>query len=147
MNRYELEQRLLAEGCVAHSFAIGRLGDDAFCLVQVEQQWQVVYAERGFVREVLFCSDEEAEACDFLYRQVLSFSHSHLVGFFSDRADLEAMQAWLEGLALPYRHDQIVYTATEYRYRLFVVDRDLFQVRDRFPNLPLNRYPPVGCDG
>lgn len=76
-NLRNLEQRLLAEGYTTHHFLLNSLGDDVFCLIQTPDAWQVVYAERGFVREVLWRSPDEASACVFMFQQVMRIQLSH----------------------------------------------------------------------
>ena len=69
-NLRELEQQLSAEGYTAQQFLINALGDDVFCLIQEQDEWQVVYAERGFVQEVLWRSLDQSSACEFMGQQV-----------------------------------------------------------------------------
>jgi hypothetical protein len=69
-NLRDLEQQLSAEGYTAQHFLINALGDDVFCLIQEQDEWQVVYAERGFVREVLWRSPDQFSACAFMGQQV-----------------------------------------------------------------------------
>ncbi len=66
----DLEQQLSAEGYTPQHFLIQSLGDDVFCLIQAQDEWQVVYAERGFVREILWRSPDLSAACAFMGQQV-----------------------------------------------------------------------------
>jgi hypothetical protein len=71
MNSLELQRQLFAEGYSPQQFLVGALGDDVFCLIQDKNEWQVVYAERGFVREVLFQTIDETEACEFMFQYMM----------------------------------------------------------------------------
>lgn len=134
MNRQQLEQTLKSEGC---HFAIGHLGDDLYCLIQTDGIWQVVYAERGCIQEILFQSADEAAACEFMAQQVTQLQHLHLVGYFTTPAEAIALSATLTQLGLPHHTDQIPYRNAEPRFRVFVYDKAIFTAQQHFGELPL----------
>jgi hypothetical protein len=139
MNTTELEQRLLDEGCNPSSFAIGRRGgaSDAFCLMFDDTSWQVFYTERGIDQKPIFTNNDEAEACAFFLQHITSFRHPHLVGFFRSRPAADAMMTALKREGLDAWQDGILYRPDDWRYRVFVEGKAIFQVRRLFASLPL----------
>ncbi|MDD5262970.1 MAG: hypothetical protein PHD76_14090 [Methylacidiphilales bacterium] len=137
----ELESKLLAEGCNKHRFAIGARGmaDDAFCLVQKNGKWEVFYTERGCDSSPIFSAESETEACAFFYRHILSLEHWHIVGSFLDEADAVKLEARVRELgAVPIRNDVKCFTGKrDDRYRVFVVGKDIFPVRNGILGVPL----------
>lgn len=142
MNTTLLEERLRAEGC--HQFLINNLGDDVFCLIQAGNTWQVVYAERGFVRKVLFESASEAEACEAMFAQIMRIRHDHMVGFFQTQAAAEALSAVLAELGIAH-HTNVLPSSLHgaARFRVFVYGKSIFAVQQRFRTLPLTNWPPT----
>lgn len=57
LNAELLDLKLWGEGC--SQYQIRQTGDDEFCLIQSGSLWQVVYAAKGSVQEVLFESPSE----------------------------------------------------------------------------------------
>ncbi|WP_338874936.1 hypothetical protein WBJ53_04880 [Spirosoma sp. SC4-14] len=49
----------------------GGLPNDAYCLQQTSQGWEVYYSERGIKSGLVFFPDEET-ACSYLYSLILS---------------------------------------------------------------------------
>lgn len=140
MNIVELEQRLLDEGCNPDSFAIGQRGgaSDAFCLVHDGSAWTVFYTERGIDHSPFFTSPDEAEACAFFFKHMMSFRYSHLVGFFREPVRAEAMLTTLKAAGLNAWRDAIPYRDGEWWQRVFVMGKDIFTARRLFPDLPLH---------
>lgn len=139
LNAKTLQAHLLAQG--AGGYQINRLGDDEFCLIREGGVWKVVYAERGFVQEVLFESLLEAEACAFLFDYVTRFRHSHSVGKFTDQADAQAFAAQLTQLGIKHEMGHIRWSGDDWRYRVAVYGPDVFKVRRLYGKLPLERIP------
>ena len=134
-----LRTKLLSQAC--NGFQVNRLGDDEFCLIQENGLWQVVYTERGAVQEVLFESESEAAACDFLYSHVTRFRHNHLAGWFWDLAEAQTLSAQLTQLGIKNDVDGIPWSKDRQRYRVMVYDKDVFKVRRQYGKLPLERVP------
>ncbi|MDX2007956.1 MAG: hypothetical protein SFU83_22165 [Meiothermus sp.] len=139
LNAKSLKAHLLAQG--ADGYQINRLGDDEFCLIQEGGVWKVVYAERGFVQEVLFESGLEAEACAFLFDYVTRFRHSHSVGKFIDQAEAQTFGAQLTQLGIKHEMGRIRWSGDDWRYRVAVYGPDVFKVRRQYGKLPLERVP------
>ncbi len=139
MDIRSLRYKFWVEGCGA--YLIHRLGDDEFCLIQENDRWQVVYTERGSIQDVLFESDYEEESCDFLYQYVSKFRHNHLVGFFKNRAEAEAMSQELTRLKLPHHTDVIPYDEKGPRFRVFVYGSDWFTARNYFGDNYFKEWP------
>lgn len=139
LNVRTLNAHLLAQG--AGGYQINRLGDDEFCLIYEGSVWQVVYAERGFAQEVLFESPSEAQACAFHFDHVTRFRHNHLVGKFTVEADAQAFGAQLTQQGIKHEISPIRWSGHDWRYRVVVYGQDVFKVRRRYGNLPLERIP------
>lgn len=134
-----LKARLLAEAC--EGYKIHALGDDVFCLIKDKGLWQVVYAERGSVQQVLFESTNETEACNFLYQKITGFRHDHVAGFFQSKAETEALSNQLSQLGIKNKVDSIHYRKDDWCYRVMVYGKDIFKVRRQYGQLPLERLP------
>jgi hypothetical protein len=139
LNAKLLAQKLQAEA--ARGFLIGALGDDEFCLMPANGGWQVVYAERGAVQDILFESPHESEACEFLYQKIMSFRHNHLVGFFATPDEAAAMGQALTHMGLQNHSDRIPYRQNEPRFRVFVYGKDIFTAKQRWRELPIAHWP------
>jgi hypothetical protein len=138
INTIRLAQQLQAQGY--WRFLMGKLGDDEFCLIQANGQWQVVYSERGFVREVLYTTTDEASACGFFYRQISSMRHDHLVGAFASQAEAVAMGAMLQQLGVKH-HLKINTTQSRTQHQVFVYDHNVFLVEHTFGQCLLHQMP------
>ncbi len=138
VNIRELEQQLLAEGCNPLSFAIGERGSasDAFCLMQDDCVWQVFYTERGIDQKPLFSTTDEAEACTFFFKHIMSFRHPHLAGFFRSKPAADGMMAALKREGIDAWQDGILYRPDDWRYRVFVEGKAIFHARRLFTGLP-----------
>ena len=141
MTLAELRPALLAEGCNENTFAIEARGaaSDAFCLVRQNGKWEVFYTERGCDSPPIYSGNSEQEACDFFYRHILSQPHWHIVGFFRNESEAEALQMRICALGVkPIRNDIPAFNGPhDPRYRVFVMGKDIFSVRHAIPNVPI----------
>lgn len=126
LNAELLDLKLWGEGC--RLYQICQMGDDEICLIQTDdtpqeslcERWQVVYTERGAVQQLLFEFTDEAEACEFMYREIKRIKHPHLVGLFPTDAEAEQFCQALTQLQIQCDRD------TKGRVRVY--DRDIFTV-------------------
>ncbi len=140
LNAELLDLKLWGKGCL--QYQIRQTGDDVICLIQTGAVWQVVYAERGSVQNVLFESADEAHACAAMVEQIKNIRHDHLVGFFADETAANALKQVLHHLKLLHHADQISYKANEVRFRVWVYGQDIFVVQRHFgEQLPLQQWP------
>ncbi|MBD2340249.1 SMI1/KNR4 family protein [Calothrix sp. FACHB-156] len=155
LNAELLDLKLWGEGC--RLYQIRQMGDDEICLIQtrdtpqeslsrrsdtlrvacfhgvVRDRWQVVYAERGAVQHLLFEFMDEAEACEFMYREIKRIKHPHLVGVFPTDAEAEQFCQALTQLQIQFSHDP--------KGRVRVYDQDIFTVERHFGcQLPLRKW-------
>jgi hypothetical protein len=132
MKASDLKERLIAEGCNENNFAVLSRGNDAFCLDKQGNQWIVFYSEKGCDSEPIFRSESEEEACKFFFNHVTNQQHWHIVGFFKDEDDARKLEAALLAIGVkPIRNDISAYaSADDPRYRVFVVGKDIFTVRE-----------------
>lgn len=139
VNRRQLTQELLAAGCNALNFSIGKPQHDALCLLGKPGHWRVVYVERGQESEPLFESANEAEAYAFFKGHLLNQRHWHLVGFFELESEALALQHHLQQSGIDcFRNDIPAYhDANDPRYRVFVSGQAIFAVRQLGLALPL----------
>jgi hypothetical protein len=133
-----LALRLEEEGCLASSYAIGERGgaSDAYCLTRRGALWHVYYTERGVDQAPLLSSTSEAEACAFLFRQIMSFRHDHCVGFFRSAGAAEALASMLGERGIACWRDQIPYGPRDPRHRVFVTGRAIFAARALLGEIP-----------
>ena len=139
MDSKELEQRLLEEGCSPHNFSIGYRGSDVFCLEKQGDMWRVFYTERGLDGDILYESGNEEEACEFFFDYITKkIRHDHLVGFFILERNAIALEEKLTQNGIASFGDQIPYGGwSDPRYRVFVVGKDVFNVRKVLGEVPL----------
>lgn len=138
MNAAELARRLEAEGANPANYDIGRRGYNGFCLLHEGGRWQVLFSERGQDQPPVFTSADEAAACEYYLKLILAQPQYHPVGFFRSAQMVQALQAQLEQQGLAVRTGQLLYTATEYRYQVWVMGKDVFAARRLLGNkLPL----------
>lgn len=138
MNTAELAHRLEAEGANSANYDIGRRGYNGFCLLHEGGRWQVLFSERGQDQPPIFTSAGEAAACEYYLHLILAQPQYHSVGFFRAEEAAQALRAHLEQQGLAVRTGSLLYTATEYRYQVWVMGRDIFAARRLLGNkLPL----------
>lgn len=97
------------------------------------------YTERGLVQDVLFRSESEDAACEFLWEKMQGIRHDHVVGFFASLAEAQACAKALTALGLANHFDHIPVTRPPL-FRVFVYGRDLSVVKAYFPDLPLRHW-------
>lgn len=129
MNTTELARRLEAEGANPDNYDIGWRGYNGFCLLHAGGQWQVLFSERGQDQPPIFTSADEAAACEYYLHLILAQPQYHPVGFFRAEKTAQALQAQLEQHGLAVRTGSLLYTATEYRYQVWVMGKDIFAAR------------------
>ena len=132
MKASELQEKLIAEGCNPANFSVLGRGDDAFCLDKKGSKWAVFYSERGCDSKPIFASDNEVEACEYFFNYVVKQQHWHIVGFFKKESEAIELEDKLVSIGIkPIRNDIPAYkTANDPRYRVFVVGKEIFKVRE-----------------
>ncbi len=129
MNTTELARCLEAEGANSANYDIGRRGYNGFCLLHEGGQWQVLFSERGQDQPPMFTSTDEAAACEYYLHLIMAQPQYHPVGFFRSEEAAQALRAQLEQQGLAVRTGSLLYTATEYRYQVWVMGKDIFPAR------------------
>jgi len=132
MKAIELQEKLISEGCNPNNFSVLGRGDDAYCLDMKDGKWAVFYSERGCDSEPIFTSISEDEACEYFFNYVVKQQHWHIVGFFEKESDAVELEERLVSSGInPIRNDIPAYnTANDPRYRVFVVGKDIFKIRE-----------------
>lgn len=132
MKASELKEKLIAAGCNPANFSVLGKGDDAFCLDKKRNEWAVFYTERGCDSKPIFTSDNEEEACEYFFNYVVKQQHWHIVGFFKKESEADELAGKLVSIGVnPIRNDIPAYkTTNDPRYRVFVVGKDIFKVRE-----------------
>jgi SMI1 / KNR4 family (SUKH-1) len=137
LNAELLDLKLWGEGC--RKYQIRSFGDDEICLIQTDDSWQVVYTERGAVQQLLFEFTDEAEACEFMYREIKRIKHPHCVGLFPTDAEADQFCQVLTQLQIQCERDVIPFEGWQARVRVF--DRDIYKVERHFGcQLPLQKW-------
>jgi hypothetical protein len=71
VNKVELQNRLISENIRSDVYSLkGGLPNEAFCLAEINGQWEVYYSERGNKTGLRTFTNEE-EACQYFYNQLL----------------------------------------------------------------------------
>ena len=129
MNTHQLSERLAAEGCNPHLYAIGTRGtaSDAFCLTHNGTEWQIYYTERGRDDAPIYVSKEEPLACEFFFKHIMAMRHDHCVGIFRSQEYANELTAKLKESDTQSWQDKIPYGgASDPRFRVFVVGKAIF---------------------
>ncbi|WP_041408778.1 hypothetical protein [Shewanella sp. MR-4] len=141
MNTSELEKILLEEGCNPNNFCIGSAGakSDIYCLSENHGKWTIYYTERGSNSKPIYESKNEAEACKFYYKEIMSIEHWHNVGFFESEESALNLQKELEAAGIKaIRNDMPPLKAGGQKIRrVFVVGKDIFKVKSMYASLPI----------
>lgn len=139
MNIQELEKRLEEEACSRAHYSIGVRDSDVFCLENQNGTWRMFYTERGLDQDAIFESQSEEEACDFFFKYMTTrIRHDHLAGYFISVEKAEALAATLKEHGIEsYRNDIPYHGWEDPRFRVFVIGKDIFKVRELFENLPV----------
>jgi hypothetical protein len=134
----ELEARLLEAGCNPINFSVRNRGSDVYCLEEQDGVWRVFYTERGQDEPPVFESTEEAEACDYYFHFITTrIRHYHLIGFLKSESGATVLEDELLSHGIRVHRDKIPYHGwADPRYRVFVIGRDIFKVREMFPEVP-----------
>jgi hypothetical protein len=75
LNKNELEQRLVNSNVPKDQYCLtGGLPNEAYCLNNEGDEWEVYYSERG-VKSQLKTFESEDDACDYFYRLLLEMQH------------------------------------------------------------------------
>ena len=149
MNIEELYERLLAEGC-GHFYIRSHLHKQAewaqYCGVHALRKrhgvWSVCYTERSDSSPPSFETTSESEACEYYYKLVTSYEHTHNVGVFEDKNLALALKDELEAIGISATHQDTV-PRQQGRPNLQVVSvvgTDIFKVRELHDELPLRDY-------
>ena len=138
MNIPELKEKLNSEGHEGH-YAIESNGDDVFCLYRKKGKWEVAYMERGMKAPPIFSTNNLAEACDFFYDYISGMDSWHCVCIYKKKRLFKALQKKLNGKGIKTIENNIPNFdfPGDVRYRLFVVNKDIFEVKKLFKSLPL----------
>jgi hypothetical protein len=143
MTTTELKAALIEEGCNEANFAIGNRGtaSDTFCLIHQNVRWEVFYTERGSDDPPLYAGTSEHDACVFFKHHILSQQHWHMVGFFCRESEALALEVRIRSLGVqPVRNDIPAFQQPgDARYRVFVMGKDIFPVRQAIPGVPIRR--------
>ena len=141
MNTSELEKKLLEKGCNPNNFCIGSAGvkSDVYCLSENYGKWSVYFTERGLNSEPIYESQNEAEACEFYYKEIMSIEHWHNVGFFECDEPAQKLQQELEAAGIKViRNDMPPLKAGGPKIRrVFVLGEDIFKVKGMYASLPI----------
>ena len=140
MKASELTELLIAEGCNQSNFSVLSRGDDAFCLDKKGNEWVIFYSERGCDSEPIFRSKSENNACEYFFNYVKKQDHWHIVGLFKKEEEAKELEGKINAIGIkPIRNDIPAYkTANDPRFRVFVVGKDIFKVRERLGSLQVN---------
>lgn len=141
MNTSELEKKLLEEGCNPDNFCIGSAGakSDVYCLSENHGKWAICYTVRGSISKPIYESRNEAEACEFYYKEIMNIEHWHNVGFFENNESALKLQQELEAVGIKaIRNDMPPLKAGGPKIRrVFVVGKDIFKVKGMYASLPI----------
>lgn len=71
MNKNELKQKLISSNIPKDTYSLeGGLPNEAYCINQNEDKWEVYYSERG-QKSGLKIFDSEEEACEYFYQALI----------------------------------------------------------------------------
>ena len=129
---------LNAEGHQGH-YAIEANGDDVYCLYKKKGKWEVAYMERGHRMDPIFSTDDLSDACEFFYNYISKMESWHCVGFFKAEKNFKDLESKLnsEGIKTIENNIPDFNFRGDIRYRLFVINEAIFEVKKLLKTLPL----------
>ena len=101
--------------------------------------WEIFYSERGSKEEPIFSSISETDACEFFYNHILSMEHLHIIGFFKEESSANELENKLSNIGVRIIRNDIpaFMDRNDPRFRLFVIGKDIFKVKEVIPVLPI----------
>lgn len=116
----------------------GTMKDDVHCLEFDNQNWTVYYTERGIKSKPIFSTKDKDIAIAYYTEFVSKIEHWHLIAFTRSIEILTDFKEKLEKLEIKIIQNDIPdFRLTGDRvYRLFVVNKDIFVVKEQIANLP-----------
>lgn len=137
MELNELYNKLIAEGC--QHFCIEGIGqqfyDDIDRLEMKNGQWQVNYYQRGQIWETLFSSQDQQETIRFYYDHIMEIEHWHLIAVTRSPDIFNLYKNRLENLGIKTIQNDVEEN-NDYKYRLFVTNKDIFKAKELFDEIP-----------
>ncbi len=134
----ELRMKLLSEGCNELNFAVLSRGvGDNYCLDREGNKWIVFYTERGNDDEPIYASESEDDACCFFYEFIMKQEHRHIVGFFRNESRARELEEKLCSVGIGAIRNDIPVFDSDPRFRVFVVGKDIFKVRQKLGDLSI----------
>jgi hypothetical protein len=135
----ELKRRLEEEGCNPLNYAVGLHGmaDDAYRLVEVAGVWSVFYTERGSDSAPIFKGTDEAQACAFFLKHIMSLPNHHCIARFHTKEKVEILRAKLSAHGVSSYEDVIPYSQNVPLYRVFVTGKAIFPAKEILGNVPV----------
>jgi hypothetical protein len=71
MNKNDLKQKLISSNIPKETYSLeGGLPNEAYCINQIDDKWEVYYSERG-QKSGLKIFDTEEEACEYFYNELI----------------------------------------------------------------------------
>ena len=140
MELRELYDKFISEGC--NNFYIDGIGgpkvDDVECLGLNNGKWEIYYIERGQKSSPIFSTIDKDEAIKFYHDLIMKKEHWHLIAFTRSLNILNSYKNELEKLGVrTIQNDIPHYNTTGDRvYRLFVINKDIFTVKQNLDNVP-----------
>ncbi len=116
----------------------GPMKDDVHCLEFDNQKWTVYYIERGIKSKPIFSTKDKDVAIAYYSDFVSEIEHWHLIAFTRSIKILNDFKYILEKLKIKTIQNDIPdFRLTGDRvYRLFVVNKDIFVVKEQIENIP-----------
>ena len=138
MNIPELKEKLNAEGHEGH-YAIESNGDNVFCLYRKRGKWEVAYMERGLKAPPIFSTKDLSEACSFFYDYISGMDSWDCVCIYKNKKHFQKLRQELndKGIKTIENHIPDFNFQGDFRYRLFAINENLFEVKKLFKSLPL----------
>lgn len=137
----QLYHRLMKAGC--NMFQIKNIGgpqvDNVDWLGKEGEEWEVYYMERGIKYPSSFKSRNLEDAIDNFEKQILSIEHIHLVVMTRSLEKFEFYKNRVEAHQIKTKQNDIPHYKflNDKAYRLFVMNADIFKVREFLPDVPI----------
>jgi len=134
MELRDLYNTLIKEGCI--NFYIDGIGgpksDDVYCLGFDNKLWTVCYIERGQKSEPVYSTNNRIEAINYYFDFISKIEHWHLILFTRSQKILFDFMEKLVNLNVRLKQNDIpdFCALGDQVFRLFVLNKDIFTVKD-----------------
>jgi len=138
----KLNKELIENGC--NNFFISGISkgllDDVFCLNKQNGTWIIFYTERGKNEDPIYLTNDLDEVINYYKNYIMKIDHWHLIISTRSYEKIIEYKKVLEKSNIKTIENNIpaYKSKNDYVYRLFVLNKSIFEAKKIFDNIPYN---------